>query len=162
APVRHGAAQSPDSIPWRIRPSADTLTLRRVPELEPGGRLGLRVTSLVVVENWSLATERLIAADRAKRNHRALIAQLTATPDSTAAAVAPLPAFIPSPPPPLSPLGEPTYSALSKYADIGLDLHATFTMRFDQLRNLRCTPADLENPVSGCRPGFPTPALDQQ
>jgi hypothetical protein len=35
-------------------------------------------------------------------------------------------------------------------------------MKMDQFKNLRCTPADVVNPVSGCQGGFPTPSLDQQ
>ena len=47
-------------------------------------------------------------------------------------------------------------------AAFGAVFRARFQLKFDQLRNERCSSADLGNPVAGCTGGFPTPSLDEQ
>jgi hypothetical protein len=47
-------------------------------------------------------------------------------------------------------------------ATFGAAFRARFQLKMDQLRNERCTSADLGNPAAGCTGGFPTPTLDEQ
>ncbi len=50
----------------------------------------------------------------------------------------------------------------SQEPELGIAFRGRFELKLDRLRNERCTAADLDNPVSGCREGFPLLALDQQ
>lgn len=45
---------------------------------------------------------------------------------------------------------------------LGIAFRARFELKLDQLRNERCSSADLGRPLAGCQGGFPTPFLDQQ
>jgi hypothetical protein len=147
-----------DTVPGiRFRLRVDSLTLRPAPAIQPGGRLGMRLPAPVVGAMWERAVRERLEVDRARR--RAFGATLfAAAPTPTA----------PPPPPPfaLRPTPEEerpaTLEALSRYADLGLQLRARFETKLDKLTNRRCTAADAQNPISGCQGGFPTPALDQQ
>jgi hypothetical protein len=51
----------------------------------------------------------------------------------------------------------PPASRPQGYANLGIRLDARFEMRFDRLRNLRCTAADATRLTTGCRGGFTPP-----
>ncbi|GIW52663.1 MAG: hypothetical protein KatS3mg081_2018 [Gemmatimonadales bacterium] len=53
-------------------------------------------------------------------------------------------------------------SAGSQEPELGIAFRGRFELKLDRLRNERCTAADIGNPVSGCREGFPLLGLDQQ
>jgi len=52
--------------------------------------------------------------------------------------------------------------ALGDYADLGLDVRARLEMKFDRLRNARCSVTQVSDPSSGCQGGFPTPSFGEQ
>ncbi|MEK7667093.1 MAG: cell surface protein SprA [Gemmatimonadota bacterium] len=51
---------------------------------------------------------------------------------------------------------------LRQYADLNLQMNARFELRFDRLRNLRCTPTEVNQLGSGCRGGFNPPRFEPQ
>ncbi|MFI5278896.1 MAG: cell surface protein SprA [Gemmatimonadales bacterium] len=53
-------------------------------------------------------------------------------------------------------------SIIGRYADLGIQLNALFEVRYDQLKNLRCTASDAGLIGSGCRTGFNPPRIDPQ
>jgi hypothetical protein len=57
--------------------------------------------------------------------------------------------------------GPRTFEAVAAYANLGLDLRARLELKFDRLRNERCTASEINNPALGCQGGFPAPSLDQ-
>jgi hypothetical protein len=65
---------------------------------------------------------------------------------------------------PLPPSGAPATraGALRQYVDLGLQLNARFEMRYERLRNLRCTAAEANQIGSSCRGGFTPPRLEPQ
>jgi len=150
-----------DSVPGpalRLELPHDSLRLHIPASLRPGGRFGLRVPASIVAARWERETRARLDAARVARSR---------WPTAPRFAEAEVPRAPPAPPPfasrrpeaePLAP-GE---DALSRFADLGLQLHARFEMSGRQFRNHRCTAADLSNPVSGCQGGFPTPSLDAQ
>jgi hypothetical protein len=156
-----GAASPADTLPRiTLRLPMPGLATRTIPALQPGGTLGLRVPAGLVGAEWEAETRRLIAEQRAARRE---------APWQPTFAEAEVPKGPPAPPPfavrppqEEAPPAPGTIQALGRYADLGLQLHARFEMKMDQFRNLRCTAADVINPASGCRGGFPTPSLDQQ
>lgn len=158
SPLAGQEAPAPDSLPAiRLRLRADPLALHPIPAVEPGGRLGQRLPGPVFAALWEEALRDRLEADRSRRRSFA----------APAFAEAPAPTTPPAPPPfalrpPEAPEGPAPLQALGRYADLGLQLRARFEMKLDQLTNRRCTPADAQNPVSGCQGGFPTPAIDQQ
>jgi len=113
------------------------------PALEPGGRLGPRVSAEVFGVAWASAIREKFVADSR------LGATLPA-PVAEAARVAPLPE------------ASPTFQAvgptgnLGQFADIGLDMNLRFELKADQFRNLRCTSYQQLQAISGCQAGFPT------
>ncbi len=50
----------------------------------------------------------------------------------------------------------------SQEPELGIAFRGRLELKLDRLRNERCTAADLETPLSGCREGFPLLGLDQQ
>jgi hypothetical protein len=161
APGSAGAQGAGDSLPRiTLRLPLFPLTTTPIPALRPGGVLGLRVPAALVGAEWEAATRRLIGTTRAARR-AAPWAPIFPEAEVPKAAPAP-PPFAVRPPQQEAPPTPGTIEALGRYADLGLQLHARFEMKMDQYRNLRCTAADVVNPVSGCRGGFPTPSLDQQ
>ena len=152
---------SADSTPvpgLRLRLLVDSVPLRLPAAVRPGGALGLRVSAGYVAALWERATRDRLAVQRRDR---------AAWPSPTTFAEAEVPRGAPPAPPwAVRPrdtgVRSATVEALSRFADLGLQLRARFEMKADQFKNRRCTPADLANPVSGCEAGFPTPALDAQ
>jgi len=153
------AAVRADSTPIpriRLRLLSDSVPLTLRTAVAPGGVYGPRASAGYVVARWERALRARLAAQRRGR---------AAWPSATVFAEA----EVPRGPPPAPPwatqpqqtgVRSPTVEALSRFADLGLQLRARFEMKADQFKNRRCTPADLTNPVSGCEAGFPTPALD--
>ena len=56
----------------------------------------------------------------------------------------------------------PFSESLFEAADLGLDLNARLELKFDQLKNARCTAVAAVTPASGCQEGFPTPVFGEQ
>ncbi len=136
-----------------IRLGTDTLALRRDPALEPGGRLGLRTPPRLAVERWLAETLAQVAIARAARRRARL-----PDPGLVALAGAPTDTIADGP----GPRAPAPLRALGEAADFGVDLRARFEVKFDRLRNERCTAFDLSDPLSSCRGRFPTPEFDQQ
>jgi hypothetical protein len=160
-PDSAASAAIQDSVPSpaiRFELPHDTLHLRTPLSLQPGGRFGLRVPASIVGARWEQETRARLAAARLARGR---------WPTAPRFAEAEVPRAPPAPPPFVTRRQgaealAPGEDALSRFADLGLQLHATFKMTGEQFRNHRCTAADLANPLSGCQGGFPTPALDAQ
>ena len=155
-------AQQPDSLAGarRLRLRRDTLRLVLPPELAPGGRLvAPRLDAAQVARDWA-AGLRARLAGRDAALWRALIlggdtslaAVPSAAPAEAPAAAAPLPREAPAQRP----------TVLSRYADLNLLMTARFELRFDQLRNLRCTPSDANQLGSGCQSQITPPSFDPQ
>lgn len=176
SPLRPAAAQeaAPDTVqgpappfpPLPVSLRYAPLAFRDVPMLAPGGRLGVREPPALVATRWEREVRQAIAATRARRRLEQVRAALTLADADTLPALpeGPPPGLPPGLQPPSPAEAEPTepLDVLTQYADLGLQLRARFEMKLDRLQNERCTPADFNNPVSGCNVGFPTPALDQQ
>ncbi len=145
------------------------LILRVPPGLLPGGRYGPRTTPLLAGERWQHEVEERIAAGRAEATEGRLLLSL----GLRTAAAAPVPRRRPRTPniprpedllePQLPARPEPAaLRAVTQYADLGIDVNARLELKFDQLRNQRCTASDVNDPALGCRGGFPTPSFDEQ
>jgi hypothetical protein len=149
-------AQQPDSVPGvrglRLRP--DTLRIATPLPFEGAGRLAPRRRAIAVSAAWEAALRAALAA-RAARRLNFLVA------DTTALAPAPR---VEAPPPFLL---EPEVQAqspgvLGRYAEFGMQLNANLYLRFERLRNLRCTSSDAGLVGNQCRGGFSPPALEPQ
>jgi hypothetical protein len=148
----------------RIQLSDQPLALIGNVALKPGGWLGPRTTPELVGQRWAAETRALAARRTVARYQARVMAALSPpapAPRDTARRRIP----IPRPEEVAEPLEveeEPaTLEALGRYADLGLDLQARLVMKFDRLRNERCTAADVNTPGSGCQGGFPTPSFDE-
>jgi len=143
----------------RLHIATDSLLIRVPRSLRPGGMFGLRVPPAIVATTWEEETRHRLDVQRRSREP---------WPSGLAFAEAEVPTGAPPEPPWVSrrrAAQESTVStatALSRFADLGLQMRARFEMKADQLKNRKCTAADLANPISGCEAGFPTPALDAQ
>jgi hypothetical protein len=146
----------------RIRLAHEPLALRGYPALDAGGWLGPRTTPGLAAQRWEVATGELIARRRAARLQAHFLAGLApplpALPDTPRRRVS-----IPRPEDLAEPVEEEpaTLEALGRYADLGLDLQSRLVMKFDRLRNVRCSASDVNAPGSGCQGGFPTPSFDE-
>ena len=148
------AAQAPAELPRVVgRFPGDSLRVRAYPELEPGGRLGLRIPPALVALRWRQAVERAIASDRLRRRSEWLTPLADARPDTMEVAF---------PPPPRTEPPPSAFAALGRYADVGLELRSRLELKMDRLKNERCTSFDISSFTPGCRNGFPTPAIGQQ
>lgn len=147
-----------------LRFPGDSLRLRPAPAFAPGGRFGQRVPPAAVAAAWRAAAERAVRDSREGRRLRALLSPLR---DTAAVAAAPEPgpplAEPAVPPPAATPARPPTaLEALGRYADVGLEFRSRLELKFDRLKNERCTAFDASTLSPGCRTGFPTPAVAQQ
>jgi hypothetical protein len=152
------ASDTTGPVAIRIRLLVDSIPLRLLRSVQPGGRIGLRVPAAVVAVTWERETRGRLQTQRRRR------APWTA---GLTFAEAELPTGRPPEPPwarrvTTARTGTPGTEALTQFADLGLQLRARFELKADQFKNRTCTAADLANPVSGCEGGFPTPALDAQ
>ncbi len=116
----------------------------RVPALALGGRLGLHSTPAVVAAVW----------ERRLRVALPPVA-LAAAPGAPPVAALPAAAAVESLPAPL-PSGHRAMRLLGTTADIGMELRLRFELKADRFRNLKCTPFEQQQAISGCRAGFPT------
>ncbi|NIN11438.1 MAG: cell surface protein SprA [Gemmatimonadales bacterium] len=144
-----------------VLPLRDSLALRMRPEFAAGGRLGSHTTPALAAQQWVVHARALIARSRSARFRQRLLTALGLAPVAPADTVRP-PVVIPRPEDLVTPERPRTVRALASYADLGLDLRARLELKFDRLRNERCTAADVNDPASGCQGGFPTPSFDQQ
>ncbi len=158
------AAQEPGAPAprLRIRLAHEPLALRAHPALDPGGWLGQRTTPALAARRWEVATRGLIAGRRAGRRQARLLASL-APPPPIPPERQPRRVPIPRPEDLAEPVEEEpaTLEALGRYADLGLDLQSRLVMKFDRLRNVRCSADEINQPGSGCQGGFPTPSFDE-
>jgi hypothetical protein len=158
------AAQQPGAVPPRVplRLGPDTLVLRTWAALRPGGWLGPATSPVLVTARWEAETRALIARTRVDRARTHLLTALglrAAAPADTGRRRVAIPRPTDVAPQPEAPR---VFAGIGRYADIGIDLRTRLEMKFDRLRNARCTAADVSNPASGCQGGFPTPSLDEQ
>jgi len=139
-----GAAARPDSAhaprlvaAFRWAP----LAVPRHPALLLGARLGPRASPAVVAAAW-------------ERSLRASLPSLTL---AAAGPVAPPAAAAPA-----ESLATPAFAArrpirfLGTTADLGMELNVRFELKADRFQNLKCTPIEQQQAISGCRAGFPT------
>ena len=158
-PALRLSAQQPDSVAGvrRLRLRDDTVRLALPPELEDAGRLaGSRAGAAAVARAWADAVRSRIGRRAALRWNAPLMGADTAAEAAGAAtsAAPPIPAA--------GETGSRLPTMLRQYADLNLQMNARFEMRFDQLRNLRCTPGEANQLGSGCRGGFTPPRFDPQ
>ncbi len=155
------AAQAPAAGPrYRARIGPDSVPFRIPAALRPGGRLAPRTPPALMAARWAEETETHLASSRAAVWQARLLRSL-AEPEQRLvvpppAAVAPRPEDI------ARPVEQRSFEALTQYADLGLDMNARLEMKMERLRNVRCSAAELGNPLAGCSGGFPAPSLDQQ
>ncbi len=134
----------------------DTLQVEPPSALRPGGLWDRLSTPQQLGQRWADEARAQIARNRLFRRRRRLLAALGRSP--TVAAV-PGPAIRPGD---TTAVIAPGFRALAQYADLNIELDARLEGQLERLRNLNCAAADISIPASGCRGGFPTPAVDQQ
>ncbi len=150
-------AQQPDStrgvaLPWRY---ADSLRLTLPPAFVGAGRLAWpRRPPAELAAAWADSVRAAVAARAARRWRAGLLG------DSGLLAVPRPPDLVGALPPPDA--GPGRGHLLTQVAELGLQLNALFEMRFDRLRNLRCTAADATQVGAGCRSDFNPPRFDPQ
>jgi len=153
----HAFAQQPDSswgvrLPWR---HADSLRLALPSAFVGAGRLAWpRRPPAVLAAAWADSV-RAALAGRGERRWRAGLL------GDTALLAVPRPSELLAtlPPPDAGPGRGPL---LTQVAELSLQLNALFEMRFERLRNLRCTAADASQVGIGCRAGFTPPRFEPQ
>ena len=124
------------------------LAVPRHPALAPGGRLGPRRSPDAVADAWVAELRVWLAAARAGWRADTAVGGLFA--------------IVPRPDAGLAPPTTATTSPFGPYADLGMQLNLRLELKADQFRNLRCTPQEQQNTLSGCDPGFPTITPDPQ
>ncbi|MGD2135301.1 MAG: hypothetical protein PVF27_04030, partial [Gemmatimonadales bacterium] len=164
-----GLAQGPEVAEPRLEivlPGIDLLTLRVPPSLQPGGLLGPSTTPTLAGARWLEETLGRVAEAKAERRRRRLQRVLGLTAAAVPADSVERPRIaLPRPEDLIEPEAEPEgpriVRSLAAYADLGLDLRTRLMVKFDHLRNNRCTVGDIGNPASGCQGGFPTPSFSE-
>jgi hypothetical protein len=156
AAASSAGAQQPDSLPGPRPRWVHAAAFRiEVPAAFAGaGSLALpRRAPGLLAQAWADS----LAARLAARQERRWAAALTG---DTALLRVPRPQLV------LLPQAPPTTgrpgALLGQVSDLGLELNALFEMRFDRLRNLRCTAADAGALGGGCRAGFTPPRIEPQ
>jgi hypothetical protein len=152
------AAQQPDSLAGvrRLRLRQDTLRLVLPPDLLGAGWLvASRPSPARLASQWADSLRTRLALRAAGRWHAALLGADTAGAEPVAE-----PYAVP-PPLPEATAGRPL-QLLRQYADLNLQVNSRFELRFDRLRNLRCTPSEVNQLGSGCRGGFNPPRFEPQ
>ena len=141
-----------------LRLREDTLRVRLPPDFVGEGRLVWpRPAPAEVARRWADSTAARIAARESARWHAAIAG------DSALLALPTAPVALGFEAEPLE--AQPAQrgvAMLSQYADLGVRVNATVDMRFEQLRNLRCTAADANTFSAACRGGFSPPRIDPQ
>ena len=118
------------------------------------GVLYYRTPAALIAASWATRTRQAVEATISRRRSALSVASLGLAVVQDSIPI-PRPADLADPEPPLG-------AELAGFADLGLDAQAHFELRFDQLRNARCTAGDVADPSSGCRGGFPTPTVESQ
>ena len=147
------SAQDAPGPRLRLRfPSLQSIS--RIPSSRTVGIRSYRPPAAAAAFAWSASTLQLVnAATLRRRGSLSLVAIGPVSIQDTISI--PRPGDLADPEPPLG-------AELAGFADLGLDAQAHFELRFDQLRNARCTAADVADPSSGCRGGFPAPTVESQ
>ncbi len=151
------AAQQPDTL-WGIRSRwrlAEPLVLEVPAAFAGAGRLAWpRRLPAELARAWEDSLRRRLAARAARRRGAALRG------DSALLAVPPSAGFARGQP--LPERGEAGPLFRRQLADLDFQMSALLEMRFERLRNLRCTAGDASQLGSGCRGGFTPPRIDPQ
>jgi len=140
------------------------------PRFEEGGLYGVRTTPLLAGRHWEDdVRERLVQRRSLQLRARLLLTLgLEAQPVERRRRRRERLAGIPRPEELVEeellprPEQEGFRRAVAQYADLGIDLSARLELRFDELRNARCSAGDLNDPTLGCQGGFPTPSFNQE
>ncbi|OLB55890.1 MAG: cell surface protein SprA [Gemmatimonadetes bacterium 13_2_20CM_2_69_23] len=140
--VRVRPPRPPGPPGFRATFSWTALAPPRLGALLPGGRLGLRTSPAAVAAAW---------ARRVRAARRADLAVLPQTPVAVAESAAAAPEAPAHAVPPAGLRG-----ILGTYADIGMELRVRFELKADRFRNLKCTPFEQQQALSGCQTRFPT------
>ena len=131
-----------------------------VPALEPGGRWGPSMFPAVYASEWADDMYALFAASRLATAHARLLTSLgqfgiTRGRDRRRFTIAA--------PPVRGARGRRTpLGVVSDVAELGIQMRSRIEMRFDRLKNERCTAFEFGTIFSGCEAGFPAPSLEQQ
>ncbi len=148
-------AQQADSLP-RLRPprfAADTLHFALPPAF--AYLVAPRADPAAAARRWADSVREGLAARQAARWRSGVAggdsASLFGIRAPAATVLAPPAPFV---------TGPPRQSVLQRYADLGMQLHATFELRYDHLKNLRCQPGDASVLTSGCTSAITPPRLD--
>jgi hypothetical protein len=166
-----GADQGEQGAAPRLTVRAEPLhgfSVRLPASFQPGGRYGRRSTPELAGVEWLTKVERGIAAARDSAFEGRLLRSLGLVAAETAAPRRRRVAEnIPRPEDLLEPRAptaeQPSaFKSVAQYADLGIDVNARLELKFDQLRNERCTASDVNDPALGCRGGFPTPSFNEE
>ncbi len=157
------SAQQADSVPGPgvIFRFPSNIRFNPVPELEPGGRWGPRASPVVLARNWATSTRTFIAEARTTIANSRLLANLGQF--GTAGGGSDRRTFtIAAPPTGAGRNRQTPLGVVGDVAELGIQMRSRIEMRFDRLKNERCTAFEFSTVFSGCEAGFPAPALDQQ
>lgn len=165
APRPLAGQEVPEAVPaLRLRFAPPGLAQPIPPALRPGGILALRSTPVLVAAQWEGEVRATVAPHRAERFQERLLVSLglrAAPPGRRRRAAIPRPEeFVLRVPEEQE--GPRVFRAVGAYANLGLDIRARLELKFDRLRNARCTAADVNDPTLGCQGGFPAPSFDAQ
>ena len=123
----------PDTLP-ALRPSAYHLL----------ARASLRPDAAGVATAWRQEAERILEAGRAARAEAAILRALYGQVGGGGTE------------------GNGLLALGRRYTDLALEGIAGMELRTDRLKNLRCTPYELQDPTSGCQGRFTAPRLDSE
>ena len=153
APRAH--AQRSDSVPAlrALRLRSDTLRIGPPAPYVGARRVALPGEAAASAAAWEAALRAWLTRREEGR--------LRATAPGDTAAAAPPVAAEPArePEPQAAPTAE---GVLARYAELGIQLNALFDLRFERLRNLRCTASDAGLLGTQCRGGFNPPTVEPQ
>jgi hypothetical protein len=161
-------ALAPEGPRFRIyREPPAGFTLRLPPSFQAGGRYGPRTTPLLAGRRWQDEIRDRTEVSRAARVQSRLLLALgleAQPPERRRRRLAdvPRPEDLVEEADPLRPEQQAIRRAVAQYADLGIDLSARLEIRFDDLRNARCSAGDFNDPTLGCQGGFPTPSFNEE
>ncbi|MBE0593420.1 MAG: hypothetical protein IH616_13575, partial [Gemmatimonadales bacterium] len=164
APAQGEAVAQPVVRLYREAPSGFTLRLPQ--SFLAGGRYGPRTTPLLAGEHWQQTVRERIDAARERVADDRLLLSLGLRSAAAAPRRRQRAGNIPRPQDllePRMPARSETgaFRSVAQYADLGIDVNARLELKFDQLKNQRCTASDVNDPALGCRGGFPSPSFNE-